>query len=678
MSSIVRECKLSIDKQKNDRRKKEKDVANFVLSCVSNGSLIGLPSNSASPTDQWLVKFEPNTLYTYENTSLNITDGFMKVFITSPLLNNYKSARDTLSALRQEIKIYKSIQSIMQNQINGHFVRYLISVDGSETLTIGNLWNFLYEKINKDKVRENLGISKENEEVNKDYIDSRIDDNYWRNIASIFASMNKEYFARINTPESKLILELIGRRPAIQNYLHVYDNLIDTMKKISIDKTYLIENLRFGFIVTESVKIDDSKHYDQLPPNYSRTLENLTDELIDHSKKGNLDNVKELINIILTAYFQVATACYSLFVNGISHNDLHTGNIWVKTLSQNEQIYYKLSFDMGSGNEPLTYYYEVNSNRFSMLYDWDRSYKKWNRNDLIKEDWSTSANQSNDCIEQRDFVKSLCYFIRAITSLLKENDDYIKAGKYPLLLDEIKEMLRVTVFKILEIITKDDDTKKLKKSLKDLGLTDTDIKNIENESKSSGLRMAMIFWLNVYNSKNKRGKCFLNYDLQNGKYTGFIDKDIYDLTLDSMPLIIHNWHHLLLGGNRFDNIDESRKVFNIGSNISFKEKIIKKIFNVSGISSIDKDINLYKTIDVNTLLKSTVGKVTGKASAFFSNVYSSVKYKLGSVTEERKEEILYEQDDEKESFSNPYESQGSKESEENSLSKFYGINPKSK
>jgi len=360
MSRAASECILHVDKQTIDKRKNEKDVANFVLSCVMNGSLIGLPSNSASPTDQWLVKFQPDTLYTYENTSLNITDGFMKVFITSPLLNNYKSSIDTLAALRQEIKIYKSIQTIMQNQINGHFVRYLISVDESETLTVDNLYNFLYEKINRNKVRENLGIDKKDEIVKKDEIDSKISDNFWRNIACIFASMNTEYFLRLGTPESKLISELIGSRPAIQNNLSSYDGLIEYMKILSFDRSYLKQNIRFGFIVTESVKIDESKSFYDLPANYSRTLENLINELIAHAKNGHLDEVKELIKIILTAYLQVATACYSLFVNGISHNDLHTGNIWVKTLDKNEQIYYKLSFDQGLTKKPFKNYYEVN------------------------------------------------------------------------------------------------------------------------------------------------------------------------------------------------------------------------------------------------------------------------------------------------------------------------------
>ena len=267
MSRAASECILHVDKQTIDKRKNEKDVANFVLSCVMNGSLIGLPSNSASPTDQWLVKFQPDTLYTYENTSLNITDGFMKVFITSPLLNNYKSSIDTLAALRQEIKIYKSIQTIMQNQINGHFVRYLISVDESETLTVDNLYNFLYEKINRNKVRENLGIDKKDEIVKKDEIDSKISDNFWRNIACIFASMNTEYFLRLGTPESKLISELIGSRPAIQNNLSSYDGLIEYMKILSFDRSYLKQNIRFGFIVTESVKIDESKSFYDLPAN---------------------------------------------------------------------------------------------------------------------------------------------------------------------------------------------------------------------------------------------------------------------------------------------------------------------------------------------------------------------------------------------------------------------------
>jgi hypothetical protein len=660
MSSIaVDECILHIDKQTIDKRKHEKDVANFVLSCVTNGSLIGLPSNSASPTDQWLVKFQPNTLYTYQNTPLAITDGFMKIFVTSPLLD--KESEVNLGALLTEIKIYKTIQSMMQNQINGHFVRYLTSVDKSETLTNVNLKKFLKEKINKEEVKQNMKDSGYGDDEIRKYLDDVIDRSYIRNIICIFVSMNKEFFTNMNDPYANDVLKLIKKRPAIQKYLPYAPDILDALtkvkyKNIQFDDKYLYENLRFGFIVTESVKTDNSINFiENLPPNYSCTLEKLIKELIYHAKKNNLANVNRLLNIILTVYFQIATACYSLFVNGVSHNDLHIGNIWVKKLPENKEIYYKLTFNTGYGD--YNNYYEVNSDNFSMIYDWDRSYKKWNPNPMIKN--TTFSNQSNDLIEQRDFIKSLCYFISSINSLLLENGEKIRNRLPPLFSDEIHMNLHTTSMKIIEIITKsknEEDITKVEKSLKNLEFEKTDIENLKKEAKNNNTTLSSIFWLNVYMTKsNNRYGCFLNYELNSGKFTGYINKDVYKNTLESMPIIINIWHREFIQGNILNNVDEeSKSVFRIGETISVHGEIIRNIFKVSGVGVIDREINLYKTVDFSTLIKKPFQKLTKKASSFLASIYSRAKSRLSVIKEE--EEEKKEEEEEKKEEENPFES----------------------
>lgn len=671
MANIDDHCELSVY-----NKTREKHIANYVLSCVKNGSLIGVPSNSASPTDQWLVEFEPNTLYTYENTSLDITNGFMKIFVTNPLLSDFANVQK--DALNQEIKLYKSIQSIMQRQINGHFVRYLISVNESETLDMDNMYNFLNDKIDKVKVRKqqidlsNNGLLPPKTVIDDDYINEIITTNFYRNVASIFVSMNKDFFSRFNINNSiglsaiyaRQLLDIINNktRPAIQHYDSYYLQILPILKTLESDKgqifnetyfneTYFKNNIRFGFVVTESVKTDDKFPYsfNSLPSNYSCKLDTLIKELKYHAqnnKEKYINNAKkeqiveELITIILTVYFQVATACYSLFVNGISHNDLHTGNIWVKNLSQSEEIYYKLTFDALK----TSYYYQVNSNKFAMIYDWDRSYKKWNRNPMIEGMAGKKSNQTNDSIEQRDFVKSLCYFMKTIMFLLAQNQVEIDNKKPPLISDNIAKILNTTYLKILLIITKDiEDYKNFYEYLKKINFQDDDIKNLNSGSKNSGLNMSGYFWHNIFMSN--KGSCFLNYDLQSGDKTGYLSKDIYNITLESMPVIINNWHAQFIQGNRLDKIPENKRAFKIDESVSVKGEIVRKIFNTSTISNIDKEINLYQTFDLKTLFKtrllSSMKSVKSKASEMISSMYRSllsVKTQLSKIEEEKKEE----------------------------------------
>jgi len=104
--------------------------------CVQK--VIGLPSESASPSDQWLLTFVPGTMY----DGVPIRTGFMKWWITPtlPATIDNEGAR----ALEYEIIIYKEIvRPLIYEKVCPNFVRYLGSSTGCKS---SQLINFLVDR----------------------------------------------------------------------------------------------------------------------------------------------------------------------------------------------------------------------------------------------------------------------------------------------------------------------------------------------------------------------------------------------------------------------------------------------------------------------------------------------------------------------------------------------------
>ena len=93
--------------------------------CIKN--INGLSSNSASPTDTWIVFFKNNTNY-YDK---RLDRGFMKLFI-DPLSLSINTKYDTkyLHALKYELKVYKDIiRPLILHKICPFFIKYLGSTE---------------------------------------------------------------------------------------------------------------------------------------------------------------------------------------------------------------------------------------------------------------------------------------------------------------------------------------------------------------------------------------------------------------------------------------------------------------------------------------------------------------------------------------------------------------------
>src|SRR5579863_2965359 len=99
----------------------------------------GLPSNSASPSDTWLLEFKPGTVY-IDSTgkSIDIPQAFCKVFINSSSLESWLSkSRVTpemyalwssrylsLEGLEYELQFSEFVQNtILNGKKSPHFIR---------------------------------------------------------------------------------------------------------------------------------------------------------------------------------------------------------------------------------------------------------------------------------------------------------------------------------------------------------------------------------------------------------------------------------------------------------------------------------------------------------------------------------------------------------------------------
>jgi len=110
----------------------------------------GIDSDSASPTDIWLVKFNKDVKY--KNTK--IKNGFLKIFLEYTSLPSDYNYKNILKGLNYELDVYKDvIRPLIDYNICPNFVKYLAS---GKKCTYENLLNILKNNLNNfdiDKIK---------------------------------------------------------------------------------------------------------------------------------------------------------------------------------------------------------------------------------------------------------------------------------------------------------------------------------------------------------------------------------------------------------------------------------------------------------------------------------------------------------------------------------------------
>lgn len=495
-------------------------TANDVVSCVQNGSLRGIPSDSASPTDVYIFEFNPNTYFRGDK----VERGFMKVFVSNPqnpFLNS--SYKDEIGGLNYEISIYERTKKLVDNNIIGHFVKYFTSL--MSPTKFDNLKNFIRDKAN---------IS-----------DTQARNNLSRN--TIFMLYDQRNIYRPAITDNSVIITA----PSSSSFSLLYKNYV-----------------RYRFILTEAVIPYDIypmipampstiiQNFKNMPPGNSIKLGDINDFFgkIISCNSAYLSSCEYLRDTILEIYFQLAVTTYAMFLNKFVHNDLHDGNVWIKRTDP-KNIKYTLRQVAGFPSYTLT-----NCINFSMLYDYDRAYRGGSYNlpnPLNNDRFYQDHNQSNHLIEQRDFVKILCYFMNNLLPSLRKIAGTLKRNV------SNKDNMKTQIYKdLLDCICKKNII-----GFVNVPISSAGIHWQPNRIKwPNDIDRYKDFWDSIFNnivvttdaSGNKitsdTYKCFLNETAEpdpsfigqfNKRHYGFLNPALYTETLHPMPVIINNIANLI-------------------------------------------------------------------------------------------------------------------------------------
>lgn len=189
-----------------------------------------------------------------------------------------------------------------------------------------------------------------------------------------------------------------------------YDNLYDMLygkyeKKSSPEKirkklkrsitnnilSYDLSNINFN----ETSKYENIDKYDfdnlQFDINLTETYDNVNN-FHDILRTSDIQE-RNIYNII----FQIFVACYTMSLTKMTHNDLHSGNIMVRTLDKPRILVYFINKRK----------YVLKVKYFVHIYDFDRSYVK-RLGDNKSLDMYDVYSQDNVFIENKDMMKILC------------------------------------------------------------------------------------------------------------------------------------------------------------------------------------------------------------------------------------------------------------------------------
>jgi len=335
---------------------------NRLFGCVSNNSLKGMEGDSASPSD--VILFDMNGTK-YNGRVLDKV--FCKLFISN-IKDLYNSAlRNPIlridiephEAILYEYYIYTiKIKQILDYNINPHFVKV---ISGKLNINPNDLATYINNK-------QQVILSR-----------SQILNNIKRNIALML------YPSNVN-------------RPAITDNSNV---------SINLDRETFVNNnlnsIKYGIIFTEAQSAVRVNNIDDVD------IGNVDIGIVDIGKSVKLaDILSDLLNnnkldTILIILFQVLTACYSMYLFGFNHNDLHPGNVWIRKKNREVNEY------IINGNS-----YKLDTDIEVLIYDFDRAECVNNPNDVNKNKFNLQK-----VVENKDAIKIFSYFINYTISKIR-------------------------------------------------------------------------------------------------------------------------------------------------------------------------------------------------------------------------------------------------------------------
>lgn len=307
----------------------------------------GIPSNSASPTDTWILTFTRNSVM--RSPDIEVRDAFLKLSITPATwlkvaryigvnvdTQTAKFAVEALRGLEYEKDIYlRIIKPMMKKSICPHFVRCYSGGD-----------NCSFSQLVK------LGTG-----------GLVLESDIMRNLRYAFFGFRD--------------------RPSIDNPVDPDPSLeqIEQNELLAVPIANFsrhAKNLLFSYIVTETIRAPSLKKF----------------------MDDKVDNGVDLMGdpTFYAVLFQLCYACYCMYRSDMVHNDLHSGNAWIVS-SPSTDVEYTVD-----GKQ----YKFKGLEHVAKVYDFDRSYVK-SIGDNPNLGGLEMFSQSNKVINVKDFVKILCY-----------------------------------------------------------------------------------------------------------------------------------------------------------------------------------------------------------------------------------------------------------------------------
>ena len=348
-----------------------------MVKCLT-GNVVGLSSDSASPTDTWIVEFNDGTTYESEP----IKKAFLKMWVSNETFKKLNKTKDDtfqelmskISGLNYEVAVYRDIvKPLIETNICPNFIKFL---------GVGKDCSF------------------------EDVVAMAVGSGNTRDISSYEDTVFSTGVILANDSDN-----IMKRKKITETYSAVEVKKLES----SVPKNIVRDNFTYNIIANEVIK----------PGTVSLSV----------FLETNVDNaVKSKV------LFQALAACYAMSCSKMCHNDLHLGNVYVEPLTEandeskllpgwsikaskktGETYYYNEKTGESSWVHPggkstrMNYIYEGDLYTFETSYiakvfDFDRSYvQRFGNNPMLgppNEEWvCDDYSQCNKYIENLDALK---------------------------------------------------------------------------------------------------------------------------------------------------------------------------------------------------------------------------------------------------------------------------------
>lgn len=320
--------------------------------CIDH--VFGLPSNSASPSDTWILTFKDGVKY--DDVPLN--KGFAKIWIAPNMkyVDDFYMTIVQQEALNYEQLVYSlAVRKILESSISPHFVRFLFSGDECNGRDLA-----MY--------------------LTNDMTPLEATKRFNRNMANLMLGLQR----RPSISDDKKL------NPRIQKELKTRKITKDYIKQFSsnIDNLFMDEDLfKYNILITEAIDATTLKLED--------FIYNFIEELAEnHNNPPKLDKlIKEFYKIL----FQITQGCLAMFTVEMVHNDLHSGNVFIEHIPKTD-VQYIIGQQV----------YIMETTHKIKIYDFDHSYvKDIGPNKMLDINLCEDAGECNTISQHRDMNRVL-------------------------------------------------------------------------------------------------------------------------------------------------------------------------------------------------------------------------------------------------------------------------------